>query len=487
MILMRETNKELKDLAYQSMKDAEEIVVNDPYRLHYHLMQLVGLVYDPNGFVYFKGQYYIFYQWNSFATNHSTKFWGHYISDELVHWKEAPIALAPDQWFDKNGCYSGSAVVKDDKLILFYTGNVKNKDGDRETYQCMAVSSDGITFEKKGPIIYLPEGYTAHFRDPKVFARDGRWYMVLGAQTLEEKGEVVIFRSDDLEEWTFLGPLAGSNHNNLGDFGYMWECPDLFRLNDQDILIVSPQGLKPDGYLFNNIYQAGYFSGTVDYEDVAYQHGTFTELDRGFDFYAPQTTLDNKGRRLLFAWMGNAEEDVGMHPTTKFSWIHALTLPRELKWENGRLLQHPVEELKQLRGNLHDYIDVTVREQPIQLDGINGNVFELNLTIKEWNAQAFSIQVGQDIRLMYSDDTFTLQRKSLIDSSKIESRHCLLQDLKNIHIFKDTSSIEVFINNGEKVFTSRVYDDPSENTVTFYADGAVLIDVQKWDLEKVSK
>src|SRR5699024_6781531 len=265
------------------------------------------------------------------------------------------------------------------------------------------------------------------------------------------------------------------------------ECPDLFELDNQDILIVSPQGLKADGYLFNNIYQAGYFSGTVDYDKTAYQHGAFTELDRGFDFYAPQTTLNNKGRRLLFAWMGNAEEDEDMHPTTNYSWMHALTIPRELKWENGRLLQHPVEELKQLRGNRHDYSDVTVKEQDIQLDGVNGNVFELNLTIKEWDAQEFSIQIGQDTYLIYSDNTFTLQRKSLTDSTKMESRHCLLKSLENILIFKDTSSIEVFINHGEEVFTSRLYDDPSENIVTFNANGNVVIDVQKWDLKKVSK
>jgi len=484
---MTETNKKLKELAYQSIADAEKIVVNDPYRMHYHLMPPVGLLNDPNGFVYFKGQYHIFFQWNPFATNHDTKFWGHYVSDDLVHWQPAPIALAPDQWFDKNGCYSGSAIVHENKLILFYTGNVRNEDGDRKTYQCMAVSSDGITFDKKGPVIYLPEGYTAHFRDPKVFERNGSWHMVLGAQTLADKGEVVLYRSGDLKNWTFLGPLAGSNHNGLDDFGYMWECPDLFELDNQDILIVSPQGLKADGYLFNNIYQAGYFSGTVDYDKTAYQHGAFTELDRGFDFYAPQTTLNNKGRRLLFAWMGNAEEDEDMHPTTNYSWMHALTIPRELKWENGRLLQHPVEELKQLRGNRHDYSDVTVKEQDIQLDGVNGNVFELNLTIKEWDAQEFSIQIGQDTYLIYSDNTFTLQRKSLTDSTKMESRHCLLKSLENILIFKDTSSIEVFINHGEEVFTSRLYDDPSENIVTFNANGNVVIDVQKWDLKKVSK
>src|SRR5690606_39202751 len=173
----------------------KEVVASDPYRLHYHLMPPVGLLNDPNGFVFYQGKYHMFYQWNPFKTEHGAKFWGHYVSDDLVHWEEAPYALAPDSWFDKDGCYSGSAIVHDDKMFLFYTGNVKDEEGNRESYQCVAVSEDGFTFEKKGPVIQVPPGYTAHFRDPKVLYRDNQWYMVLGAQTEAEQGEVVLYAS----------------------------------------------------------------------------------------------------------------------------------------------------------------------------------------------------------------------------------------------------------------------------------------------------
>lgn len=484
---MTELNRSLTKRIDNRIEKHQKTVAEDPYRMHFHVMPPVGLLNDPNGFVFFQGQYHIFYQWNPFATNHDTKFWGHYISDDLVHWESAPVALAPDQWFDKDGCYSGSALVNNGKLILFYTGNVRNERGERETYQCMAVSNDGITFEKKGPIIYLPEGYTAHFRDPKVFNKNGRWYMVIGAQTIEKKGEVVLFSSDNLEQWTFLGPLAGNNKNGLGDFGYMWECPDLFDLNGQDILIVSPQGLSPKGYEFNNIYQSGYFNGTVDYEKITYNHGEFTELDRGFDFYAPQTTQDEQGRQLLFGWMGNAEGPGTTQPPVDQHWTHALTIPRQLGWKDGQLFQTPVEELALLRENEVALQGIELTNQEVQLDQVNGLVLELLIKIKKWNTNDFTIKIGKSNVISYRQDnaTFTFQRANFKDMNKIESRHCIVPTLRSIQVFKDTSSIEIFVNNGEEVFSSRVFDTPTNQSISFQTSGSLMMDVQKWDLKKV--
>ncbi|MEC5423976.1 sucrose-6-phosphate hydrolase [Virgibacillus sp. C22-A2] len=487
---MTQRNSAKKELVYKRIDSCKEVVTADPNRLHYHIMPPVGLLNDPNGFVFFKGKYHVFYQWNPFETKHGIKYWGHYISDDLVHWETAPIALAPDQWFDKDGCYSGSAVVKNDKLYVFYTGNVKDESNNRESYQCMAISENGITFVKKGPVIHVPEGYTAHFRDPKVFCKNGLWYMVIGAQTSKGEGEVVLYSSSDLENWDFLGPLAGSNKNGLHDFGYMWECPDLFELGNRDILIISPQGLKPEGYKYNNIYQAGYFSGKVEYTHVTYDHGTFTELDRGFDFYAPQTAIDHTGRRLLFGWMGNAEEGESSHPTTNHHWIHALTLPRQLKWRHGRLFQYPAEELKLLRKNEMTFNEVNLSEQETKLPGLNGNVFELNISIKEWKATSFSVVVGKNNKISYNQptNTFSFQRKSF-NGDNLESRHCLLKELKSIRVFKDTSSIEIFVNEGEEVFSSRVFDEISTNDgrIYFFVNGMVTADIQKWDLNQVCK
>ena len=128
--------------------------------------------------------------------------------------------------------------------------------------------------------------------------------MVLGAQSLDLKGHLVLFTPDTLDNWTFQGTIAGSGKNGLDNFGYMWECPDLFELDGRDVLIVSPQGLEPNGLKYHNTHQSGYFVGTLDDHSYQYTHGAFEELDRGFDFYAQQTFLDESGRRLLIGWMG---------------------------------------------------------------------------------------------------------------------------------------------------------------------------------------
>ncbi|WP_100010194.1 glycoside hydrolase family 32 protein [Lentibacillus sediminis] len=478
----------LKETAVKRAAEYREMAGEDPYRLHFHLMPPVGLMNDPNGLVFFQGKYHFFYQWNPFETAHGVKFWGHYVSDNLVYWEEAPVALAPDQWYDRNGCYSGSAVVHEDQMYIFYTGNVRNDAGERESYQCMAVSEDGVQFDKKGPVINVPDGYTAHFRDPKVFKKGPRWYMVVGAQTVEEKGEVVLFSSDDLETWSFQGTLAGSDRSGLGSFGYMWECPDFFELNGEDILLVSPQGLEPNGILYNNVYQSGYFAGKADLERVSYPHGGFTELDRGFDFYAPQTMLDGNGRRLLVGWMGSADEGSTSHPTTHHGWVHAMTIPRVLEWENGRLLQQPAEELKQLRGNNREYRDVLVTDQQsFELPSSRDNVFELQVQVKSWDAASFSLTIGTNNQLIYREatKTFTLERANFEKPNVVERRHCALDELKEIRVFKDTSSLEIFLNGGEEVFTARVYDEAYDQLVSFHAEGDLKMDVAKWDLGRI--
>lgn len=343
-------DQELKDKAYNEIEQHKKLVESDPYRMAYHLMPPVGLLNDPNGFIQWNGVYHLFFQWMPFHTGHGAKFWGHYTSNDLVTWKLEPIALAPSEWYEKNGCYSGSAVEHEGKLKLLYTGNVKDELGNRETYQCLAESSDGIHFDKKGPVIHLPEGYTPHFRDPKVWEHEGQWYMVIGAQTKDLKGSVVLFQSDNLENWEYKGAIVSSE-----DLGYMWECPDLFHVDGKDVLLFSPQGLEPQGLHYHNVYQTGYMLGKFDYEKVDFNHGSFQELDRGFEFYAPQTMVDEKGRRIMIGWMGVPDQNEDKFPTIPYKWNHNMTIPRELSVENGKIIQTPVKELKNMRQKGNSY------------------------------------------------------------------------------------------------------------------------------------
>ncbi|CAK9883949.1 MAG: Sucrose-6-phosphate hydrolase [Candidatus Erwinia impunctatus] len=110
----------------------------DTYRPHWHLSPVVGLMNDPNGFIQYEGRYHLFYQWNPLACDHSLKCWGHWSSADLVNWQHEPIALLPDEEFDRHGCFSGSAVNDDGELVLVYTGNIEFDDGDRTAWQCLA-------------------------------------------------------------------------------------------------------------------------------------------------------------------------------------------------------------------------------------------------------------------------------------------------------------------------------------------------------------
>ncbi|EZP75385.1 sucrose-6-phosphate hydrolase [Parageobacillus genomosp. 1] len=478
-----ETEREKIEQAYREIEKYRDKVEKDYYRLQYHLMPPVGLMNDPNGLIHWNGVYHVFYQWMPFHTGHGAKFWGHYTSCDLIHWKQEKIALAPSEWYDKDGCYSGSAIDHDGVLTLFYTGNVKDEHGNRQTYQCMAMSKNGIDFEKKGIVVTLPDGYTAHFRDPKVWKKGDKWYMIVGAQSESLDGKAVLFRSQNLRDWEHLGPITGGNSRQLGKFGYMWECPDLFELDGQEVLIVCPQGLEAEAMRYQNVHQSGYFVGRLDYETAQFLHGPFAELDRGFEFYAPQTMLDAKGRRILIAWMGVPDQDEDKHPTITHRWVHALTLPRELKLKDGKLYQTPVEELQMLRKDKIAYSNVTIANEEMILEGISGDVIELNLENIRLSGGIMEIAIRNTARIIYHSDerVLTLERKSFANGLT-EKRQCRLERLHSLHMFLDTSSMEVFVNKGEEVFTARFFPYKHNQTISFAANGHLVFDIQKWSL-----
>ncbi|MDQ0253507.1 beta-fructofuranosidase [Evansella vedderi] len=474
---------DLLQKAYKKVEDNKENIQLDPYRLHFHLMPPTGLLNDPNGLIHYKGTYHVFYQWNPFQTAHGSKFWGHYTSRDLIHWQEQQPALVPNEWYEKDGCYSGSAIEANGELVLFYTGNVKHGEDKRETYQCMAVSSDGLKFEKKGPVLFLPEEYTSHFRDPKVWKREDVWYAVVGAQNLNKEGVVALFSSTNLKEWNHIGILAGSKLNGLTDLGYMWECPDFFKLGEKDVLLVSPQGVEAKGHLYQNEFQSGYFIGKWKVGTTEYLHGEFTELDRGFDFYAPQTFEDERGRRIMIGWMGITDEQEVYQPTIEKGWVHALTIPRELVLEGEKLIQKPVTELKQLRQEDGIKYNVKLENEEKSWEKLAGVVSELKIRFEHLEAETIELNIRSHLKLTYNQDQnlFTLQRKRFKDG-KVESRSCELPKLEELYIYLDTSSVEIFINGGSEVFTARFFADPKDEEFAVNVKGQVHLFIEKWNL-----
>ena len=400
------------------------------FRLGHHLMPPMGWLNDPNGLCWYKGRYHVFFQYAPFDVEGGLKFWGHYTSEDLVDWKYEGTALYPDSPYDCHGVYSGSAFTEHGKMHLFFTGNVKI-DGDydyinegRETSTLHVESEDGIHFHKYegNPVISEPpEDNTYHFRDPKVWREDDHFKMIIGGQKEDGRGHVLIYQSDDLINWDYLGEYGHAS--TIDHEGKMWECPDLFRLNGVNVLLMSPQGIKEDGEKYRNYHQTGY-----KIKD------TFIELDHGHDFYAATTMLAPDGRRILMAWMDMWHSEF---PEKEEGWSGAMTFPRELTIHDDHLYMMPVEELALLRCEskkveVTDYL-LPSRQVEIDLDICDG--LSLNLSN------------------LY---TLTVNNHKVTVMNQTE-RVGTIKEYQSMKLLIDSSSVEVFINGGELVFTDRVY------------------------------
>lgn len=413
----------------------------DPARQRFHLQPPTGWLNDPNGLCVFGGAYHAFYQYAPFtAAGDGVKHWGHAVSRDLLHWEPLPVMLYPDQPYDIHGAYSGSALVEDGVMYLYYTGNVKHAGAydyitaGRGHNTCLAVSRDGRSVESKQCLMQnadYPAGLTCHVRDPKVFAHEGRYYMVQGARTLDDVGEVLVWESADKLHWTHINTLTTPRR-----FGYMWECPDLFEVDGQWFLAASPQGVARDGLRYQNIYACGYFPLYGDFRGTC-RLGDFSESDQGFDFYAPQSFADG-ARRIQIGWLGMP--DAAYTNPIDYGWQHCLTVPCELHARDGRLLRTPVRELDALRR----------AAAPEAL----GSCFDLAL---EPAAGPLAMTLRGCLRLSWRDGLFTLEFTDPAAAYGRTARRAAVGTLRTMRVVADASSVEVFLNGGETALSTRYY------------------------------
>lgn len=459
-------------------------ITNARWYPEYHIAPPSAWQNDVNGMCFYKGEYHAFYQHHPHSPQWGPMHWGHVVSRDLVHWRHLPIALAPGEPYDRDGCFSGSALEKDGKLYLIYTGHV----GGPEVVQtqCLAVSEDGIHFEKfrDNPIVAAPDSElirVGDFRDPKVWLHGDTCYMVVGASTPDKLlGQVLLYTSKDLHEWEFKSVMARAEGNQ----GDMWECPNFASIEGKDVLIISPQGIKREQNMYMNIFQSGYFLGKLDYETGIFSHGDFVLLDYGFDFYAPQIMQAPDGRTILIAWgsmwYSRMPEDVD-------GWAGMMTVPRELHIRNGKLVSVPVKELELLRIAEKSY-ENQIFYETAQLEGVEGETGELILDIDLAATQAFELELraSDDEKTVLSYDAalqlFKLNRDKAGAGGDGE-RECTVPaaDKMNLRIFLDRSSVEVFINDGEAVMTSRIYPRADSTAIKFVpTSGTFKIDSVKF-------
>ena len=329
-------------------------IFNDPLRPNYHFLPPQNWMNDPNGLIQWKGKYHLFYQHNPFGATWGNMHWGHAVSEDLVHWDDMPIALAPTDSYDERGVFSGCMVNNDGVPTILYTGTTGEK---YETQVvCIATSQDDDlrTWQKYegNPVLENPpaEFDGCGFRDPYLWRQDGKWMMAIGAGIKNGGEAVLLYQSDDLYNWKYLDPLVVSDAKN----DYVYECPNFFPLGDKWVLVVSVMEMVAVEY-FVGIFWNNHF--------IIETHATFADGA----IYAPLSFEDERGRRIMIGWI---TETRSKEELEKAGWAGTMSLPMELMLlENNQLAITLVREV--LDGDLtndkyQQFTDVT-REQFINL------------------------------------------------------------------------------------------------------------------------
>lgn len=442
--------------------DAE--IQRGKYRHKYHIMPPAGWLNDPNGCCYFKGMYHIFFQYAPGDPEGKVRYWGHVTSKDLIKFQYEGIAIKSDTEWDKSGAYSGCSFVDDGLMEIFYTGNVK-QDGNydyinegRISNTLTMKSEDGFSLGKKNRLLTnedYPRDYTQHIRDPKVWKKDDKYYMVIGGRKKNDQGAILRYVSVDKEKWVFQNEITTKS-----SFGYMWECPDAFEIDGKSFFVCCPQGLKREEYRYQNQYQAGYFcigdKAIETFDDVL--HGAdFRELDYGFDFYAPQTFVDAKGRRILIAWAGMPDAEYQNIPSVEEGWQHSLTMPRVLTVVDDKLYQYPMEEWNILRG----------KEQDIKTQQrIVAEVFDMEVKIANDDSIKM-ISFQNELQFKIEKNIVSLELLNNVGCGR-KIRKTKLDQINHIRIIKDVSLLEIYINHGEAVMTTRYFSrNPEETYLSF--------------------
>lgn len=463
MNLPQETRyRAYSDWSKEEIAKINENVNQSPWHASYHIEPRTGLLNDPNGFSFFNGKYNLFYQNWPFGAAHGLKEWIHTESDDLVHFYVTGAELRPDTEHDSHGAYSGSAYEVDGKLFLFYTGNVRDKKWIRDTLQIGAwMDKDHNITKCENILIHKPADVTEHFRDPQIFNYKGQLYTIVGAQNLEKSGFIKVYKATDnnVETWEEVGNL------DFGSTGseYMIECPNLLFVDEKPVIIYCPQELDKSELNYDNIYPNTFkICQSFDTENIKLVGASeIQNLDYGFEAYATQGFNTPDGRTLIVSWIGLPDID---YPTDKYNYQGAMSLVKELSIKDGKLYQYPVEAITSLRASSEQF---TAKAE-------TNNTYELELTFppnQKSELLLFSDSKGNGLSLIVD----TKEGKIILDRSKAgiqyatdfgTIRECSIDTKETTaNIFVDNSIIEIFINKGEKVFTSRVFPENHQNGI----------------------
>lgn len=432
-----------KDWDPKVLTDLSAKVAQSKWRPGYHITTKTGLLNDPNGFSYFNGQWHLFNQAFPYGAVHGLKSWQHNVSDDLVHWRVVDKPMVPDIYSDRNGCYSGSAINVGDKLFIMYTGNTfEGSEFTRHPYQVGAWMDADNNIEKLAePLIQdSPAGVTGHFRDPQIIKRDDYYYAFIGAQTVDNAGEILTYRSQQVDSGWELYKKLDLGTDNLG---YMAECPNIGFVDGKVVVIFCPQGADKASFHYDNVHPNAYIiADELDFTDMKLVNPSpMQQLDEGFDYYATQLLNSPDGRLLSVGWIGLPDTE---YLSDQDGWEGELSMVRELHIVSGRLIQSPVNEL----GNLIEDTEpaATDLQKRITSSPFAGQ-YGLNLD-----------STDSYLHLSYdeTDRQWTLERKNVGEAAVTRS---FSGDPSSLEVYLDNSVFEIFINGGKVTMTGQFFHD----------------------------
>ena len=446
----------------------------DTYRPLYHMHPRVGWMNDPNGLIYFKGEYHLYYQSNPLRTRPGQMSWSHFTSPDLISFIDHGVALALED--NRESAYSGGAIESNGEIHILYTLHTEQKyeaerydgetlDGDEiytETENEIrkslpkviegeevkterifhSFSLTGESFERGVPVFdnsTLPSYLSrADFRDPNPVKIASSFYMFVGGKDIRtNSGVIIVLKGESLDRFEYdfhIGPYY--------EFGDMGECPSYRRIGDKDVLLLCGCDVKRKGNDFRNINSAIAIVGNIDFAKKKMDIDFIKELDKGDSFYAPQF-IAGEPRPVMIGWL----EMWGKHyPTSKLKhgYVGSFSIPRIVSIDSGDLCQNPVDELLSYE---REYVGEGLpRQADIELSLPLGSTF----IIKGNNGR---LTLGNSSRGVYLDNS---ESNSMYQCARWTNRP---YENARLRILLDTSTIEIFVGGGAEVISSRFYID----------------------------
>ena len=461
----------------------------DPRRPQFHLLPAANWMNDPNGPIYYRGRYHMFFQYNPNGAFWGTMHWAHATSPDMIHWKHEPIALAPTPGgYDRDGVFSGSAVLDGDRPTLIYTGvlppstssEITLNDGQHKwrEVQCLATSTDTeLRSWKKlpAPVISSPPQHLAitGFRDPGVWREGKEWLLTLGSGIKGKGGAVLLYQSHDLVRWTFRHLLVEGRHldkpsTNPVDNGEMWECPDFFPLGDRHVLLVSTMGKV--------------FWKTGRYRDRRFTPEKEGVVDSGA-YYAAKTMLDERGNRILWGWIPETRPEVEYRAA---GWAGVMALPRIVSLaKDGSLRMLPAPAVDSLRSQHQQVNAGGARERQKALSLIRIRDLAGEIQTRFAAGRSFLLRLRSEKNDTYAEIAYDPQNNGA--ELRVNSLTATLATTGpvSLRVLIDASVLEVFANDSAAI-TARVYAVPSTPLQIEVSDITAVESLDSWQMQPIS-